>query len=133
MCWAAATVAAQAPPSAHGVRNDLPQPYRTTRDWGELPPGMSWPAVTAVEPAPDGTVFVVARCFANACTGRTEPPILKYNADGRLLATWGAGMFHFPHGATLDREARATCGSPTRAAATATAIRSSSSIRTARC
>jgi hypothetical protein len=20
-------------------RNDLPQPYRTTRDWGELPPG----------------------------------------------------------------------------------------------
>jgi DNA-binding beta-propeller fold protein YncE len=65
---------------------------------------MSWPAVTAVEPAPDGTVYVVARCFANACTGRKEPPILKYNSDGRLLAAWGAGMFHFPHGATLDRD-----------------------------
>ena len=33
------------------VRNDLPQPYRTTRDWGQLPPGVVWAAVTAVEPA----------------------------------------------------------------------------------
>jgi hypothetical protein len=37
-------------------RNDLPQPYRTTRDWGELPAGVKWAAVTAVEPAPDGTI-----------------------------------------------------------------------------
>ena len=29
-------------------RNDLPQPYRTTRDWGQLPPGVKWAAVTAV-------------------------------------------------------------------------------------
>ena len=36
-------------------RNDLPQPYRTTRDWGKLPPACKWAAVTAVEPAPDGT------------------------------------------------------------------------------
>ena len=35
-------------------RNDLPQSYRTTRDWGELPPGVKWAAVTAIEPAPDG-------------------------------------------------------------------------------
>src|SRR5688572_1646598 len=91
-------------PSAHGVRNDLPQPYRTTRDWGELPAGMKWPAVTAVEPAPDGTVFVVARCFENSCAGRKESPILKYNAEGKLLAAFGQGMFNFPHGATLDRD-----------------------------
>ena len=24
----------------NAVRNDLPQPYRTTRDWGQLPPGV---------------------------------------------------------------------------------------------
>jgi sugar lactone lactonase YvrE len=99
-----AAVTAQAPASVHGVRNDLPQPYRTTRDWGQLPAGMKWPAVTAVEPAPDGTIYVIARCFENSCAGRKEPPILKYNADGRLLRTWGEGMFNFPHGATLDRD-----------------------------
>jgi DNA-binding beta-propeller fold protein YncE len=83
-------------------RNDLPQPYRTTRDWGELPPGSKWAAVTAIEPAPDGIVYVVHRCFENSCAGRPEAPILKYNAAGRLLASFGQGMFVFPHGATVD-------------------------------
>src|SRR5690348_17366720 len=66
-------------------RNDLPQPYKTTRDWGELPPGVKWAAVTAVEPAPDGTIYVVHRCSANSCAGRPEAPILRYDANGRLL------------------------------------------------
>ena len=86
------------------VRNDLPQPYRTTRDWGELPPGVKWAAVTAIEPAPDGTIFVVHRCFANSCAERSEAPILKYDRSGKLLASFGQGLFVFPHGATVDRE-----------------------------
>jgi len=90
--------------SSGAPRNDLPQPYRTTRDWGGLPPGMKWPAVTAIEAAPDGTIYVVARCFNNSCTDRPEPAILKYGADGKLLGTWGQGMFNFPHGATVDRD-----------------------------
>jgi len=80
------TPAAQAPApaatpraGAAAPRNDLPQPYRTTRDWGELPAGMTWPAVTAIEPAPDGSIYVIQRCFENSCAGRSEPPILKYN------------------------------------------------------
>jgi len=86
------------------VRNDLPQPYKTTRDWGELPAGVKWAAVTAVEPSPDGSIYVVHRCFANSCAGRLEAPILKYDANGTLLKAWGSGMFIFPHGATVDRE-----------------------------
>lgn len=97
----AAVLVAQTAPS---VRNDLAQPYRTTRDWGELPAGVNWAAVTAIEPAPDGSIFVIHRCFANSCSGRPEAPILKFNAAGKLLATWGAGLFVFPHGATVDRE-----------------------------
>jgi DNA-binding beta-propeller fold protein YncE len=89
---------------AAAPRNDLPQPYRTTRDWGELPAGVQWAAVTAIEPAPDGTIYVVHRCFANSCEGRPEAPILKYNAAGKLLASFGQGLFIFPHGGTVDRE-----------------------------
>jgi DNA-binding beta-propeller fold protein YncE len=85
-------------------RNDLPQPYRTTRDWGELRSGVKWAAVTAVEPAPDGSIYVIHRCFANSCAGRPEAPILKFNSNGKLLKSWGEGMFIFPHGATVDRE-----------------------------
>ena len=85
--------------------NDLPQPYRTTRDWGALPPSIpTWPAVSAVEVATDGTIYVVERCHDNSCEGRTEPPILKYDAAGRLLEAWGEGLFNFPHGAGLDAQ-----------------------------
>ena len=87
-----------------GVRNDLPQPYRTTRDWGQLPAGVKWAAVTAIEPAPDGTLFVIHRCFNNSCANRTEAPILRYDKSGKLLGSFGEGMFLFPHGATVDRQ-----------------------------
>ena len=70
------TVLAQ---SKDAPRNDLPQPYRTTRDWGQLPPGMK-------------------------CADRKEAPILKYDANDKLLKNWGEGMFVFPHGATIDRD-----------------------------
>lgn len=84
-------------------RNDLPQPYRTTRDWGALPPSIpAWPAVSAVEVSQDGSIYVVERCHDNSCEGRSEPPILKYNASGALIKAWGEGMFNFPHGAGLD-------------------------------
>ncbi len=97
-----ATIASAQPGSA--PRNDLPQPYRTTRDWGTLPPGVQWAAVTAIEPAPDGTIYVVHRCVANSCEGRSEPPILKFDASGKLLASFGQGLFIFPHGGTVDRD-----------------------------
>ena len=90
--------------AAVAPRNDLPQPYRTTRDWGQLPPGVKWAAVTAIEPAPDGSIYVVHRCFANSCAGRSEAPILKYDAKGTLLKAFGEGLFVFPHGATVDRD-----------------------------
>ncbi len=95
------------PPSTHAQsppRNDLPQPYLTTRDWGQLPPGVKWAAVTAIEPAPDGTIYVVHRCVNNSCEGRTEPPILVFDRTGKLLRSFGLGLFNFPHGGTVDRD-----------------------------
>jgi DNA-binding beta-propeller fold protein YncE len=40
----------------------------------------------------------------NSCEGRSEPPILKFDRNGKLLASFGAGLFNFPHGATVDSE-----------------------------
>lgn len=99
----ATAITAGAQPAAT-VRNDLPQPYRTTRDWGQLPPGVKWAAVTAIEPAPDGTIYVVHRCVNNSCEGRSEPPILVFDKTGRLLRSFGQGLFNFPHGGTVDAE-----------------------------
>jgi DNA-binding beta-propeller fold protein YncE len=82
--------------------NDLPNPYKTTRDWARPPGGAPWAAVTAVEAAPDGSIYVIHRCAENSCAGRPEPPILKFDPSGKLIRSWGEGMFVFPHGATVD-------------------------------
>ncbi|MFN7917082.1 MAG: peptidyl-alpha-hydroxyglycine alpha-amidating lyase family protein [Vicinamibacterales bacterium] len=102
--WSLVLTAAGAVLAQDGApRNDLPQPYRTTRDWGELPPSIkTWPAVTAVEVTDTGIIYVIERCNANSCEGRSEPPILKYNAQGTLLKAWGENLFNFPHGAAVD-------------------------------
>jgi sugar lactone lactonase YvrE len=84
--------------------NDLPNGYRTIRDWAKPPGGVPWAAVTAVEVAPDGNIYVIHRCNANSCAGRMEPPILKFDPNGKLLKAWGEGMFIFPHGATVDAQ-----------------------------
>jgi hypothetical protein len=86
--------------------NDLPDGgYRTVvRDWAKLPNGLTWAAVTAVETAPDGNIYVIYRCHENSCADRPENPILKFDPSGKLIKSWGAGMFIFPHGATVDRE-----------------------------
>jgi sugar lactone lactonase YvrE len=81
--------------------NDLPNPYATSRDWAR-PPSAVWAAVTAVEGTADGGVYVIHRCMDNSCAGRSEPPILKFDKSGKLQKSWGAGMFVFPHGATID-------------------------------
>jgi DNA-binding beta-propeller fold protein YncE len=85
----------------------LPQPYRTIRDWGQFPAvkGIVWPAaVTAIEPDRAGNIYVVYRCLDNSCAGRPEDPILKFDKSGKLLAKFGAGLFVFPHGATIDKD-----------------------------
>ena len=88
---AGASVSAQT--NAQQPINDLPNPYRTVRDWGKPPGGVPWAAVTAVEVSPDGSIYVIHRCKDNSCAGRPEPPILKFDKAGKLLKAWGENMF----------------------------------------
>ncbi len=82
--------------------NDVPNPYRRDANWAQLPSGMRWGSVIGAEPGPDGSIFVVHRCFENSCAGRTEPPILKFDPSGKVLRSWGVGDFVFPHGLYVD-------------------------------
>lgn len=40
-----------------------------------------------------------------ACDGSSLAPILKFDASGRLVRSFGAGLLLFPHGLHVDREA----------------------------
>lgn len=84
--------------------NLLPNPYRAVDNWAKLPEGRTWGSTSAVEIDPDGSsVWVAERCSANTCAGSSLPPILKFDASGKLLASFGAGMLVWPHGIYVDR------------------------------
>jgi len=83
--------------------NDLPNPYRTIEGWAQL--GRPWGATSAVDIAPDGKgVWVAERCGANSCAESTLPAVYKFDASGKLVTSFGAGMFVSPHGIFVDRE-----------------------------
>ena len=96
----------------------LPNPYRLVPDWPTLPASMKgpnghrWGEVIRVHVAPNGNVWVFHRCFHDkpsgdaTCLNRGDanPPILEFNPAGRLLKSFGVGLFAHPHGFTVDKD-----------------------------
>ena len=97
-----------APAGAQGPvspTNDLPNPYRTVTGWAAMPNGRSWGSTSAVDIDPDGSsVWVAERCGANSCSDSNLDPVLKFDADGKLVAHFGAGLMVAPHGIFVDRD-----------------------------
>ncbi len=100
--------AAQPPPSRSGAVepvNHLPNPYETVRNFGTLPPGRRWGSVSALHVDVDGRhIWVAERCGSNSCAGSKVDPVLKLDPEGRVVTSFGAGMFIWPHGLYVDRE-----------------------------
>ena len=88
------------------ARNPLPNPNPSVvKNWGTLPDGRVWGQTAGGDIGPDGNVWAYDRCGANSCVGSNLPPILKFDrASGKLLTSFGAGVFNFPHGLYVDRD-----------------------------
>ena len=96
-----------------------PNPYRAIESWGQLPEGRKWGSTSAIDIDPDGrSVWVAERCGANTCAGSDLPVVLEFDPSGRLLRSFGGGMFIFPHGIHVDRSGNVwiTDGIPPRSA-----------------
>lgn len=85
--------------------NSLPTPYVAVQNWAKMPQGRTWGSTSAVDIDRDGTsVWVAERCGANSCAGKNDPPVLKFDASGKLVKAFGEGMFVFPHGIYVDAD-----------------------------
>jgi sugar lactone lactonase YvrE len=79
-------------------------PYRQGENWGRLPEGRTFGNVIGVDVDRSGNVWVFERCGGDTCEGSKLEPILQFDASGKLLKSFGAGMFAFPHGFHVDRD-----------------------------
>src|SRR5207244_12970882 len=105
---AASGASAQTPPAPAPP----PNPYRLIQNWAQIPTNMNggkWGEVIGVKPGPDGSIWVLHRCFnvvppgAATCVGRDDmPPIMKFDPSGKLLESFGQGLLAFPHGLHID-------------------------------
>jgi DNA-binding beta-propeller fold protein YncE len=89
-----------------------PNPFRSVADWATLPDGRTWGAVGDLDVDPDGVhLWAVVRCIATAperfgdeCVDSTLDSILKFDANGNVVESFGGGMFIWPHGIDVDAD-----------------------------
>jgi hypothetical protein len=109
----AAVLIGEAAEAQYPKPRELPNPYRLVEGWPTLPKSMNggrWGEVIRVHVSSRGTIWVFHRCFntvpsgSATCVGRdaSNPPILEFDASGKLLKSFGAGLFAYPHGFTVD-------------------------------
>jgi sugar lactone lactonase YvrE len=82
--------------------NSQPNPYKTVTDWAKMPEGRTWGSAAGVDIDAHDHIWVAERCGANSCAGKTDDPILEFDSSGKLLKSFGGGMFVFPHGLCVD-------------------------------
>jgi DNA-binding beta-propeller fold protein YncE len=106
-------MAALAQQTQYPKPTELPNPYRLVEGWPTLPKTMNgghWGEVIRVHVDSNGNIWVFNRCFntvppGNAtCINRGDanPPILEFDPSGKLLRSFGAGLFAYAHGFTVD-------------------------------
>ena len=89
-----------------------PNPYRAVDGWAKLPGGRQMGAVGDVQVDPDGVhIWAIIRCdasaperFGNECLDSDLDCILKFDADGNVVESFGGGMFIWPHGLFVDED-----------------------------
>jgi DNA-binding beta-propeller fold protein YncE len=85
-------------------------PYAVAENWASLPDGRTMGAVSDIDMDPDGKhIWVVIRGDASngdqkgyECLNSTLDPILKFNLEGEVVESFGAGLFIWPHGIEVD-------------------------------
>ena len=86
---------------AQGANN----PYHSVDGWENLPEGRVFGALTGGFPDPDGEhLWMLNRCGANISADSDLDPIIKFDMNGNVVDSFGAGLFGFPHGFFLDHD-----------------------------
>src|SRR5499427_5888509 len=89
----------------------LPNPYQVVTNHFKLPEGRKMGSTAAIDIDRDGrSVWVFERCGGPspsqglACPESKLDPVLKFDSSGKLVKSFGAGMFVSPHGIHVDRQ-----------------------------
>ncbi|MCP3380247.1 peptidyl-alpha-hydroxyglycine alpha-amidating lyase family protein [Bradyrhizobium sp. CCGUVB4N] len=92
------------PTSTNADPNGPPGPYQALIGFLKMPPGRTMGSTSAVAVDSKGHIWVAERCGGNNCQESSLDPIIEFDAGGRFVKAFGAGMFVFPHALYIDRD-----------------------------
>ena len=94
--------------------NDGPNPYQTVLNWAQVQAPRTFGSTAGIAADRDGrSIWVTDRCGdkpgggfgGDGCALSPEiAPVMKFDVSGKMVASFGAGMFIFPHGVYVDPE-----------------------------
>src|SRR5262245_39212638 len=99
--------------SQHALAQGLPNPYRIAEGWAQLPNGRAMGAVGKVAIDPDGRhIWAIVRCerledparFGDECRDSKADPVMQFSPEGKVVKSFGGGMFIWPHGIDVDKD-----------------------------
>jgi hypothetical protein len=81
-------------------------PYTLDERFFSLPEGRTIGSTAGITIDRDGrSIWTFDRCADQMCVGSDLAPIQKFDAEGNLLQSFGAGLFLRPHGIHIDKDA----------------------------
>lgn len=83
---------------------DAPNPYSRIDNFLQMPAGRRIGSTTAIGIDHAGHLWIAERCGANSCADSPLDPIMEFDAGGRFIKAFGAGLLLFPHGFFIDRD-----------------------------
>jgi DNA-binding beta-propeller fold protein YncE len=83
-----------------------PHPYyETIFNWASFPDGRPWGTSAGIDIDRNGVnVWALERCGGTVCTDSKLDPIVEIDSNGRVIKTFGGGLFVHPHGIYVDRD-----------------------------
>jgi sugar lactone lactonase YvrE len=82
-------------PQPPRTTSTMANPYQIVPKWPTLGPGMKWGGAIGIVPDGQGGTWMHFR---------SEPPIIHFDAQGKIVKTFGDGMFVQAHGFCQDKQ-----------------------------
>jgi len=84
----------------------LPNPYYRNEAWFTFEKGRALGSASGIDVDKDGkSIWVTERCGGqDLCIGNHVPPVIKFDANGKIVKMFGADMIVYPHGLHVDRD-----------------------------
>jgi hypothetical protein len=97
---AVATMTIIYPSNARGADRE----YQLVEHWAQLPPGVQWGVMSAVDIDSHGTIYAFKRADPGQKPGEMSSMVMVLDPNGKFLRSWGQHMFSSAHGLRVLRD-----------------------------